>query len=56
MTAKRKKKPSPPKVRRTWRIRPATRVKPSAKIYRRPAERKKTPSWVDEVSWFGDEA
>lgn len=54
MTASKKKKKLPlPKVRHTWKIRPATRVKLSGKIYRRPAQKKKT--WVDDVNWFGEE-
>ena len=49
----RKKKPSLPKVRRVWEIRPETRVKPSGKVYNRP-KAKKPPSWVNDVDWFGD--
>ncbi len=48
-----KKKPSLPKVRRVWKIKPATQVKPSGKIYRRSDEKKK-PSWASNVDWFGD--
>jgi len=56
MSGKKKKRPSLPKVRHTWKIRPATRVKPSAKSYHRPSQRKKIPTWVDRVTWFGEEA
>ena len=52
MTRK-KKSLSIPKPRHTWKIKPHTRVKPSEKIYHRPAE-KKRPGWVDPVDWFGD--
>jgi len=48
----RKRKPSVPKVRHTWKIKPQTRVKPSEKIYRRTKRKKK--SWVDDVGWFGE--
>ncbi len=51
---RRTKKPSLPKVRHTWKIKPQTRVKPSEKIYTRPKEKKKLKSWVDDVSWFGE--
>lgn len=48
----RKKKPKIPKVRHTWKIKPASRVKPSEKIYSRQKQKKKT--WVDDVRWFGE--
>lgn len=55
MTAKRKKKkPTLPKPRHVWEIKPTTRVKPSEKIYRRSEEKKKKPSWMDALDWFGD--
>lgn len=55
MTAKRKKKkPSLPKPRHVWEIKPGTRVKPSEKIYRRSDEKKKKPAWIDSLDWFGD--
>lgn len=50
---KKKKKAALPKVRRTWAIHPKTRVKPSAKIYKRSEIRKK-PAWVSAVGWFGE--
>ena len=54
MTRK-KKRPSPvPKPRHTWKINPETRVKPSEKIYHRPDEKKKQPTWLNELDWFGD--
>ena len=53
MSAKKKSAPLP-KVRHTWKIRPVTRVKPSAKVYSR-TDAKKKPSWVNDVDWFGDE-
>ncbi|MBI5688056.1 MAG: hypothetical protein HZC54_23535 [Verrucomicrobia bacterium] len=40
-----KKKPSPPKVRRLWSIKPVERVKPSAKVYSR---RKLRPLAADD--------
>ena len=50
-----KKKKAPlPKPRHVWRINPKTRVKPSAKSYKRSDEKKKEKSWLDELSWFGD--
>lgn len=49
----RKKKPVLPKPRRVWKIQPATRVKPSGKIYNR-TKSKKRPGWVGKVDWFGD--
>jgi hypothetical protein len=49
-----KKKPKLPKPRGVWQINPKTRVKPSAKIYRRAKQKKKTQSWTDDVSWFGE--
>ena len=49
-----KKKPARPKVRHTWEIRPATRVKPSGKIYRRSKEKKKKEGWVAKIDWFGE--
>ena len=54
MTAKKKKRSTLPKPRHTWKIKPQTRVKPSGKIYRRPDEKKKRPSWVNKVDWFGE--
>ncbi|MBI5396984.1 MAG: hypothetical protein HZA91_16935 [Verrucomicrobia bacterium] len=33
--SKKKRKPSPPKVRRLWTIKPVERVKPSEKVYSR---------------------
>jgi hypothetical protein len=54
MTARKKKDPTPPKVRHTWKIRPQTRVKPSTKVYRRSSEKWKKPIWVDPIDWFGD--
>lgn len=50
----RRKKPALPKVRHTWKIKPQTRVKPSEKIYKRSAQKKKAKSWVDDVRWFGE--
>ena len=49
----RKKKAPLPKVRHTWAIQPRTRIKPSAKIYKR-SELKKKPGWVNAVDWFGE--
>ncbi|MBI4115334.1 MAG: hypothetical protein HY447_02030 [Candidatus Omnitrophica bacterium] len=49
-----KKKPALPKVRHTWKIKPETRVKPSGKIYHRSGEKKKLPTWVNDVDWYGD--
>ena len=43
-----------PKPRRSWKINPKTRVKPSNKTYSRPGEKKKEKTWVDEINWFGD--
>lgn len=40
MSRRKKKKPLP-KPRHVWGINPKTRVKPSDKGYRRPAEKKK---------------
>lgn len=53
MNLKKKKIPSAPQLRHTWKINPKTRVKASAKIYRRPGEKKKKPGWVDAIDWFG---
>ena len=53
MTKKKKITPLP-KPRSVWEINPKTRVTPSAKIYKRSAEKKKKKSWVDEIRWFGD--
>jgi len=50
----RKKKPSLPKPRHTWKIKPQTRVTPSEKIYHRPSEKTKKRTWVDDVDWFGE--
>jgi hypothetical protein len=62
-----KKKPSLPKVRHTWKIRPATRVKLSAKIYSRanhsvpddPAADRRSTDWrradaKKKPSWVND--
>ena len=49
-----KKKPSVPKPRGVWKINPKTRVKPSEKVYDRARARRKEPTWVDDVSWFGE--
>ena len=46
-----KKKPVPPKIRRTWPINPKTRVKPSEKLYDRAKEKKKAKS--KPINWFG---
>lgn len=54
MTQGKKKKPSPPKPRHVWKIKPQTRVKPSEKVYHRPSEKKKRPTWIDSVDWYGD--
>ena len=54
MSPAKKKKSSLPKIRRTWEIKPETRVKPSEKIYRRSGQKKKTPGWADLVDWFGE--
>ena len=50
----RKPKKTKPKPRGVWKINPKTRVKESAKIYRRSKEKKKKKSWVDEIGWFGE--
>ena len=58
MTRKTRKKKGPapvPKPRHVWKIKPHTQVKPSEKIYHRPAEKKKQPSWVNALDWFGDQ-
>ncbi|MDD5217138.1 MAG: hypothetical protein PHN49_10365 [Candidatus Omnitrophica bacterium] len=39
MTKKKTRRLSPSKPRRTWRINPKTRVKPSDKIYRRAKQK-----------------
>ena len=54
MSAGKKKKARPPKVRHVWKIRPETRVKPSEKIYRRSKEKIKKPSGFDKIGWFGE--
>lgn len=46
------KKPKLPQVRHTWKIKPQSRIKTSAKIYRRTKGKKK--SWVDDIGWFGE--
>lgn len=56
MSPKKKKTPSPPKARHTWKIRPETRVKPSGKIYRRPAQKKKASGWAAWIDWFGEKS
>ncbi len=44
-----------PKPRRSWKINPKTRVKPSDKTYERPAEKKKTKkNLADQIHWFGE--
>lgn len=53
---KSKKKSSLPKPRHVWNIKPQTRIKPSGKIYHRPSEKKKRPSWIDSVDWYGEKA
>lgn len=49
--AKRKSK-KPPKPRHTWEINPKTRVKKSAKQYKRSRDKKKKQSWLDDIGWF----
>jgi len=54
VSPKKKKKSAIPKVRHTWEIRPTPRVKPSGKIYRRFQGKKKSPSLINELDWFGE--
>ena len=48
------KKKAAPRPRHVWAINPKSRVKPSGKKYKRPAEKKIEKSWTDELGWFGD--
>lgn len=54
MTQRKKKRPSLPKPRHVWKIKPQTRVQPSGKVYHRPSEKKKQPGWIDSVDWYGE--
>ncbi len=51
---KSKKKSGMPKPRNVWEINPKTRVKPSEKVYKRQAEKKKAKSWIENICWFGE--
>lgn len=51
--ARKKKSQALPRARHTWKIKPATRVKPSGKVYQRSGQKKKGPAWSDLVDWFG---
>ncbi len=48
------KKKKSPKPRHVWAINPKTRVKPSAKKYKRSEEKKKKKSWASGLHWFGE--
>lgn len=51
--SKERKKNSSPKVRRTWKINPSTRVTPSGKIYQRSTEKKEIVS-LDAIDRSGE--